>query len=110
MTNKNLITAALIFGGGFLVFWGIKPMFTKETASGGKKSLDGKGALPAPNQANAEIVLSAYTEALKSGEPASRLTELNKECMQEFGMRCYIESKSGKVIVCDVKGETIMER
>ena len=85
-------------------------MFTKETASGGKKSLDGKGALPAPNQANAEIVLSAYTEALKSGEPASRLTELNKECMQEFGMRCYIESKSGKVIVCDVKGETIMER
>jgi hypothetical protein len=52
----------------------------------------------------------AYTDALKAGEPSARLTELNKECMQEFGMRCYIDSKSGKAVVCDVKGDTILSK
>ena len=76
-----------------------------------KKSADGdKSLAPAPTPENAEIVLIAYTDALKNGEPASRLTELNKECMKEFGLRCYIDQKSGKTVVCDVKGETILSK
>jgi hypothetical protein len=53
--------------------------------------------------------MMAYTDALKNGEPSARLTELNKECMKEFGMRCYID-KSGQAVVCDVKGETILTK
>lgn len=108
MDNKNLVKAALMFGGGFLLFALLKP---KTQASAGttteKKSFD--SLVPAPTQENAEIVLIAYTDALKNGEPAARLTELNKECMKEFGMRCYLD-KSGKAVVCDVKGETILTK
>lgn len=111
MTNKNLITAAIIFGGGFLVFWAVKPsMGGSISSNNGKKSFDSKPGVPLPNKDDAEIVFLAYTEALNNGEPASKLTELNKECMNEFGMRCYVDTKKGKVIVCDVKGETVLEK
>ena len=109
MDNKNLIKAALMFGGGFLLFVLLKPK-TKSSESieaTEKKSFD--SLVPAPTKENAEIVLIAYTDALKNGEPASQLTELNKECMKEFGMRCYID-KSGQTVVCDVKGETILTK
>jgi hypothetical protein len=108
MNNQNLVKAALIFGGGFLLFALLKPKVNLETASNEKKALDGN-LVPAPTTENAEIVMMAYTDALKNGEPSARLTELNKECMKEFGMRCYID-KSGQAVVCDVKGETILTK
>jgi len=109
MDNKQLIKGALIFGGGFLLFLLFRPK--NNSAERAKKSMEGdKPLYPAPDKENAEIVLVAYTDALKNGEPASRLTELNKEMMKEFGMRCYIDQKSGQTIVCDVKGETILAK
>lgn len=105
--NKSLVKAIMILGGGFLVYLLVKPKNAPQAASsaeGEKKNFD--NSVPAPNPENAEIVKNAYTEALKSGEPPARLTELNKECMKEFGMRCYVEE--GKVIVCDVKGQTVL--
>jgi hypothetical protein len=110
MDNKNLIKAALMFGGGFLLFALLKPKSQSSSESveaTEKKSFN--SLVPAPTKENAEIVLIAYTDALKNGEPASQLTELNKECMKEFGMRCYID-KSGQTVVCDVKGETILTK
>jgi hypothetical protein len=107
MNNQNLIKAALVFGGGFLLFALLKPKVSLET-SGEKKAMD-NNLVPAPTTENAEIVMIAYTDALKNGEPSARLTELNKECMKEFGMRCYID-KSGQAVVCDVKGETILTK
>jgi hypothetical protein len=104
MNNKNLIKAALIFGGGFLLFALTKPKNNTE-----KKSFDSKDLVPAPTKENAEIVLLAYTDALKNNEPPARMTELNKECMKDFGLRCYTD-KEGKVVVCDVKGETILTK
>jgi hypothetical protein len=85
----------------------LKPKVSLET-SGEKKAMD-NNLVPAPTTENAEIVMIAYTDALKNGEPSARLTELNKECMKEFGMRCYID-KSGQAVVCDVKGETILTK
>lgn len=100
-----------MFGGGFLLFWMVKPEMVSEAIGMGKKSFDSNGkGVPMPNKEDAEIVLIAYTEALKNGEPASKLTELNKECMQEFGMRCYLDSESGKAVVCDVKGDPIITK
>lgn len=111
MDNKQLIKGALIFGGGFLLFALLRPKDKSASNTSAKKSADGeKSLVPAPTPENAEIVLIAYTDALKNGEPASRLTELNKECMKEFGMRCYIDQKTGKSVVCDVKGETILSK
>ena len=110
MDNQNLIKAALMFGGGFALFALLKPKDPALAVAGAaKKSFDDK-LYPPPSQADAEIVMIAYTDALKNGEPPARLTELNKECMQEFGMRCYIDSKSGKAVVCDVKGDTILSK
>lgn len=112
MDNKQLIKGALIFGGGFLLFALLRPKDkSSDKSSSPIKNLEGDNALvPAPSAENAEIVLIAYTDALKNGEPASRLTELNKECMKDFGLRCYIDQKTGKTVVCDVKGDTVLSR
>ena len=112
MDNKQLIKGALIFGGGFLLFALLRPKDkSKSESSSPIKKLEGdKKLVPAPSPENAEIVLIAYTDALKNGEPASRLTELNRECMNEFGLRCYIDQKTGKTVVVDVKGETILSK
>ncbi len=106
MNNENLIKASIIFGGGFLVFLLLKPKFgAKSTTTTEKKSFD-SAPVTAKDLENADIVAKAYTDALKAGEPPAKLTELNTECMKEFGMRCYTD-KSGKLIVCDVKGKII---
>jgi hypothetical protein len=110
MDNQNLIKAALMFGGGFALFALLRPKDPSVAVAGGTKSFDDNKLYPPPSTADAEIVMIAYTDALKAGEPPARLTELNKECMQEFGMRCYIDSKSGKATVCDVKGDTILSK
>ena len=105
MDNKNLVKAAFMLGGGFILFALLKPK--SQSTESEKKSFD--SLVPSPTKENAEIVMIAYTDALKNGEPSARLTELNKECMKEFGMRCYVE-KSGQTVVCDVKGETILTK
>lgn len=111
MDNQNLIKAALMFGGGFALFALLRPKDPSLAVAGAaKKSFDDNKLYPPPSKEDAEIVMIAYTEALKAGEPSARLTELNKECMQEFGMRCYIDSKTGKAVVCDVKGDTILSK
>lgn len=111
MNNKNLIKAALIFGGGFLLFMLLKPKNPLSKGSSEKKSLDGNNKMhPAPTPENAEIVMMAYSDALKNGEPSSRLTELNKEMMTEFGMRCYIDSKTNELVVCDVEGNPVLTK
>ena len=110
MDNQNLIKAALMFGGGFALFALLRPKDPAVAVAGAaKKSFDDK-LYPPPSTKDAEIVMMAYTDALKAGEPPARLTELNKECMQEFGLRCYIDSKSGKATVCDVKGDIILSK
>jgi hypothetical protein len=123
MNKKDILKALVIFGGGFLLFTFLKPS--------NKKTLEGLNDLPPtpppppptptlpskPKETkpkyteedykNAEIVMNAYSEALKAGENADNLTELNKELMREFNMRCYLD-KSNKLVVCDSKGNTIM--
>lgn len=112
MDNKKLIQGALMFGGGFLLFALLRPKDKtgNVTSESEKKSADGKSIYPAPSKENAEIALLAYTDALKNNEPAARLTELNKELMKEFGVRCYIDQKTGQAVVCDVKGESILDK
>lgn len=111
--NKALIKAALMFGGGFLLFIIVKNYKNKKTTP---KSFDAatsekKETKPPTEQElqNAEIVATAYSSAMQNNEPASRLSELNKELTKEFGMRCYMD-KSGKLVVSDVSGTTILTK
>ena len=109
--KENLIKAVIIFGGGLGLFFLAKKKIENKVVgatsgnSGGKASADGG---PAPDLKNAEIVADAYSGALKAGETPQRLTELNKELMKEFGMRCYVNDNV--LTVCDSKGNTIMTK
>ena len=108
--KENLIKSFIMFGGGYLLFYLLKPKkdaILKTATSSSKASMD--ASVPAPDMKNAEIVASAYSSALKAGETPQNLTELNKEMTKEFGMRCYV-SESNQLIVCDVKGNTILTK
>ena len=110
MNNENLIKASLIFGGGFLLFLLVKPKLGAAAAAP-TKAFDSKSpvAVSAKDLENAEIVANAYSQALNAGENPSRLTELNKECMKEFGMRAYLD-KGNQLVVSDTKGNTVLTK
>jgi hypothetical protein len=119
MKKENIIKAALIFGGGYLLFLLAKtvkeknstPRANTKTSNETVKSFDSVVPDDAPpaNPEKAPIVMEAYIMAMEAGESPMRLTELNKECMKDFGMRCHV-SEEGKVVVCDIKGNTILSQ
>jgi hypothetical protein len=114
--NKNLVKWVVIFGGGFLSFMLLKPkkkdLELAQQASSAEsvtESFDSKDSEVKPSKENAELVASAYTMALQNNEPQSALTELNKECMKEYGLSCYMDN-SNKVIVSDSSGNVILKK
>ena len=111
--NKAMIKAALMFGGGFLLFIIVKNYKHKKTTPKSFDSAEKKESKEyKPTEQdlqNAEIVATAYSSAIQNNEPASRLSELNRELTKEFGMRCYMD-KSGKMVVCNVSGDTILTK
>ena len=116
MNKENLIKAILMIGGGYLIFTLFKPKKVNTPVSNSKSvssttSMDGeKNEAPAViDSKDAEIVMSAYSSALKAGETPDRLTELNKEMMKEFGMRCYVD-ENNRMTVCDSNGNTILKK
>lgn len=114
--NKNLVKWVVIFGGGILGFMLLKPKkkdleLAQETSSTDtvSESFDSNDSGIKPSKENAEIVYKAYLAATQAGEPASALAELNKECMKDYSMRCYMD-KDGKYIVCDASGGIILSK
>lgn len=127
MNKKTLLEAFLMIGGGFIVFSIFKPKKPKNSfvskeepktlfSSIKEKISEDKEEKPEQieekkpiNIQDAEIVIKAYTAAVKNNESPETLTELNKELMKDFGMRCYINEKN-KVVVTDSKGEAILTK
>lgn len=112
MDNKlkeNLVKAALVIGGGVLLYIALKPSKNVTSSNIGSVKNATSDETPKPTLENAEIVADAYAQALQAGEPPAKLTELNQECMKDFGLRCYTDN-SGKLIVCDVAGNTILAK
>ena len=113
--NKNLVKWLIIFGGGLLGFSLFKPkkkdleLANKPTPKSDVESFDDNESNVKPTKENAEIVARAYTAAIQANEPQSALTELNKECMKDYGMRCYI-GKDNKLVVCDASGNIIISK
>jgi hypothetical protein len=109
--KENLVKAGIVIGGGILLYMALKPSkdnITTTNNASTPKNANGE-ATPKPTLENAEVVADAYTQALQAGETPSKLTELNQECMKEFGMRCYVD-KEGKLVVCDVSGNAILTK
>ena len=116
--KENLIKAVLIFAGGGLLYYAFRPTAanaasttaTTNTTATNAAAFDSeiKKDTPEPTIDNAKIVADAYEAALQNGEPPSKLTELNQECMKEFGMRCYV--KDNMLFVCDVSGNTVLTK
>jgi hypothetical protein len=113
--NKNLVKWVIIFGGGLLGFSLFKPKkkdlesANKSTTSTSEKAFDDSESSVKPTKENAEIVMRAYSAAMQAGEPSTALAELNKECMKDYGMRCYTD-KNNKLVVCDVSGSIILSK
>ena len=115
--NKELVKWVTIFGGGLVAFILFKPKKKEleavskatSTEASTAQSFDDNESSVKPTKENAELVATAYTMAMQNNEPQSALTELNKECMKEYGLRCYID-KSNKIVVCDSAGEIILKK
>ena len=115
--NKELVKWITIFGGGLLAFSLVKPkkkdleaaVSAANSASTNSQSFDDNESSVKPTKENAEIVATAYSLAMQNNEPQSALTELNKECMKEYGLRCYMD-KDNKLIVSDSSGAVILKK
>jgi hypothetical protein len=113
--NKILVKWVLIFGGGLLGFTLFKPkkqtLIAANTSvdSSADKSFDDTESDIKPTVENAEIVARAYGAAMQNNEPNATLSELNKECMKDYGLRCYMD-KGGKLVVCDKSGDIILKK
>ena len=107
MDKNSIYKAILIFGGGLLLFALLKPKDTPGAKGTGTASFDGEKADATPEQkANVRVVMDAYQMAIKAGETPMNLSELNKEFMKEYGMRCY-QKKDGSMVVTNEKGQVI---
>jgi hypothetical protein len=113
--NKNLVKWVIIFGGGLLGFSLFKPKkkdlqtANESSASAKVEAFDDNESNIKPTKENAEIVAKAYSAAMQAGEPSSTLTELNKECMKDYGMRAFAAS-DGKLVVKDSAGKIILTK
>jgi hypothetical protein len=111
MDNTNLYKAGLMLGGGFLLFWLFKPKGASEnmkSAIGATNvSFDSGKPVTAKQKEDASIVLNAYQQAVSANEPPMILSELNRECMKDYGMKCY-QKKDGVFCVTDESGREIL--
>lgn len=111
--SETTLKAVIIFLGAGAIFMLLKQK-TKPTVEPAlptvPKSFDSNISAPVEfNTEDVNIVASAYSEALRAGEPPAKLLELNKELVKEFGMKCYVD-KEGKLTVCDSNGNTVIAK
>jgi len=114
MDTSNLVKFSLIFGGGVVLFYLLRPKAPVNLAVNPQpvnaKSFDAAPKSNVPiTMENADIVANAYAAAVMAGEPPAQLNELNKECMKDFGMKCYMD-KNSKLIVCDSNGSVVLTK
>jgi hypothetical protein len=112
MENTTVYKAAIMFGGGFLLFWLLKPKSNPNMQSGTTEdklaSFDSSSApITAKQKKDAEVVMSAFQSAMIAGEPAMVLSELNRECMKDYGLKCQ-QKKDGSLCVYDTASREVL--
>ena len=107
--NTNLKKVILIFGGGLLVYW----VFTKIKPFGGssKKKSSSKSetkSVSEEDKKNAAIIITAYKNAVKDGQPKSFLDEMNQEFATTYNLKVYTNKGNGSLFVADLDGNKII--
>jgi hypothetical protein len=111
MENVSIYKTAIIFGVGFGIFWLLKPKDATATVQSASAtpttSFDATDKpITLKQKEDANIVLHAYQSAVLAGEPPMILSELNRECMKDYGLKCY-QKKDGSFTVTDASGREI---
>jgi len=96
--SKELIEFAIIFGGAGVLYLLTRPATSRKTKT---TEPDTQTQIK-----NANTVKDAYLLALKSGESAARLEELNRLTESKYGMRVFKKS-DGRYYVMDTNGNII---
>jgi len=108
--NTDLKKAAIIFGGGIILFYVFKKIRPLGFAKKNKKNKgnEGKSAVDkGDQQKNAAVAILAYGNAKRAGEPKEVLDELNAEFAKLYGLRVYVNRTNGKLIASDLEGNQI---
>jgi hypothetical protein len=91
----------LVFGVGGLIFWLTKPGYGRGKAPKAEQDI-------IKQQANARIALDAFLAAVKAGENAAALDELNREIEEKYSLRVYFKRSDGHYYVADTTGKDIL--
>lgn len=106
--NPNLKKAIVIFGLGYLLFYGFKKM----KPFGGKSKKSTSSSKPKEfteeQKKNATIVVKAYSDAVKSGENKSFLDEMNAEFAKTYKLRVLQNKASGAYFASDLEGNKVI--
>ena len=103
--NTNVKKIILIFGGGLVLFWAFKKI---RPIGGSKKDKVKTVKIPsAEEKKNAAVVITAYSDAMKDGQPDDFLKEMNMEFAKEFKLKVYTDKGSGKLFAADLAGNKI---
>lgn len=100
--DPQLKKGLLVFGIGFGLFWLFKP-------GSKRKPLSTKEPNKGQQSKDAEIVATAYGQALKAKETPAALEELNKAMEDKYGLRVIRKQADGKYYVVDTKGNDVMK-
>jgi hypothetical protein len=105
--NPNLKKAIVIFGLGYLLFYGFK----KLKPFGGKSKKSSTSSKPKEfteeQKKNAAIVVKAYSDAVKSGENKSFLDEMNAEFAKTYKLRVLQNKATGAYFASDLDGNKV---
>lgn len=103
--NKELKEVAVLVGltVGLMVL--LMPKGKPKTLSAPSVANDTKVNL----KQNAEIALKAYTAAFDAKEPPSKLAELNRYFIANYGIRVYYLSAEQKFVAKTLDGKNILE-
>jgi hypothetical protein len=106
--NPNLKKAIIIFGLGYILFYGFKKM--KPFGGKSKKtstSLKSKD-FTEEQKKDAAIVVKAYSDAVKSGENKAFLDEMNAEFAKNYKMRVLQNKGNGNYFASDLDGNKVI--
>jgi hypothetical protein len=105
--NPNLKKAIVIFGLGYLLFYGFKKF--KPFGGKSKKTSSIKTKEFSEDQKrDAAIVVKAYSDAVKSGENKAFLDEMNAEFAKTYKLRVLQNKANGSYFASDLDGNKVI--
>jgi hypothetical protein len=111
----NVKKFMIVFLGGGLVFLAIKRIWPVKAPVSGEPQMkvgaDGGNSgklVSTPEQKKSAITaLQAYKAAVKDGQPAAKLAELNAMIFKQYGLKVYKDKSTNQYFCADANGNPI---